>query len=804
MKARIQIILPALLRSGLLVGATYWLSENVIPNAFGLRLIYLSIPLYIFAALLLVSELIRRFISRSWASAVALLLSRLGLAIMAFAVLRGLATLASDMAATTHYASIGQAFKPYSDLIAQLAPWTLAVILAAGAYRAAEPWLARLKEPISTKAPYIPGDLSEKLVNSSSLAGIAFLFLHSGGLLNIWADADLGYLEMPIYFFSAGGLLSDAVATFGRGLWRYAFAIAIKGSVWAYMTFVLLGGVKLFLGGLEPHGDFLGPYLLPLAPLAYWLTIHISLVTVYYATAIYWNRPRYPWIYARLGENPTAPVRGLHSSALLALATYLILNRDGLVTVSLKLHLDFLAPPFYILAGTLLASCWMNILGRTRWCSAISAAVFWGGFAQFAYFLLHSLGQLGAELANTPTYSQAGETALPYLVIIRKLDVWFVGILGLVAVYKSSSVYWKSDKYVAYHPMIAAMALFLLGSISWGTFISLKSIGHIYSGLGALIFSGFTGVSIGYLAKYTVGHRNVLVSRVSGWLAASRFRNANIGVFIALYVMFIRPALYSVFIYAPLLEMIGVMIICLYIVRRPWALLEAQQNEPPRESGWISWSRHEQVVSEVPDSAFNKATGLQKDFLFWSSQSPLLAHVVATLCENSVPLEDIARTVAPIVHYTQSPRRPPWLFFLALLPGNKRRREKREVLIRQRIHAQVVASLRELKPALISFQSNGRKLDEAWKWAEHSFVQQEDKAKLVTVVVVATWQGGVSLLRVNELVVSIVDYQDIPTRWYNLPRTRRRIAEENRNRRCDFFTRLQSKTTSSMNVYTTA
>jgi tetratricopeptide (TPR) repeat protein len=446
MVRKITAIFISIVKVGLLAGATqvFLGSGGLIPGASGLSLAFWSVPLFVFAGLLLASDLVRILRHDPWAPAVSLLLFRLGFAQLAFSALNGLEALANEMVSKPGYEAAGQALKPYFGHIARLSLWAAALITLQGAYVAARHFLAKVTPlHVPDQQLYVPQDLARSIARSGLLASLAFLFFHPLGLVSLWVGLDLGYLQMPVYLFALGRLLSDVVATFGRGLWRYQVAIALSGISWAVLAYVGLSSLPMLVERLSAQPALsiaatrLMPYAMHTSLLGIWLMALILAVSVYrmlqpYVT-LHLEPPQWPVI--------ASPVRTLIINNILSALTYLLFHPNGYVGIDSGLDLGLFQIPLYAFCGLRLAGDMAGFFGRALWRYAAQRSLHGAAWALLTVFSLLDIPYFIDALSNNPYFGSVGRFLDPYLRLLTPLAYWLTGYIALVTVFYASVVY---------------------------------------------------------------------------------------------------------------------------------------------------------------------------------------------------------------------------------------------------------------------------------------------------------------------------------------------------------------------------
>ncbi|MBI4328505.1 MAG: hypothetical protein HY685_01405 [Chloroflexi bacterium] len=442
-----------------------------------------------------------------------------------------------------------------------------------------------------------------------------------------------------------------------------------------------------------------------------------------------------------------------------------------------------------------------------RWGLALPTFLAWGSVAGIVFLLFHYLGLIGAQLAITPPFTRAARAALPYLAALQPLDLWASGFVVLVAVYRDSAVYRSQTQYAPYMSMVRATASLLLAGIVLGGLSSLAALGPIFPSLAVIAFGALAGVSIGHLAQYAAEHSILLVGTLARWAAASPFRNANIGAFVVLYAVFLRPTLHEVFAYAPLLEWTGVLVVCLYIMQRTWANVAVNQAKPALTARTVgedeegeeeddasvaaepakpvllppsmTWRTHRQEIVPVPDSLIESAIQDQEMFLADGDATRFIMRLATAMGRGRVHPDRIAATIEPLVSYRDPQFDPLWVWFV---PGARQRRlEQQRIAIHQRVQRLLKEAEEATKYGAAPLVPGEQLLDSA----AEAFVRSSQKGALVTAAVLTSlernaWEGS---SRLPPYTLTLLHYNDAVAPWSASPRRRRLLALVDRRRR---------------------
>jgi len=357
--------------SGLIAGLAFvfFHPQGIVGLWVGLDLGYLLVPVYLFALGLFLSNAVATFGRGLWRYQVAIGISGIAWAILAYVGLSSLPMLVERLSAQQALSIAAPRLMPYAMHTSILSYWLVALILVVAVYRILEPHLTPRLEP--PQWPVITAPV-RTLLNYNILAALTYLLLHPNGYIAIDSGLDLGLFQVPLYALCGLRLAGDLAGFFGRDLWRYAAQTSLHGGGWALLAVFSIPGIPYLINTLSnnpyfgPVGHFLDPYLKLWTPLAYWLAGYIILVTIFYASVVYRNRPLLSWAYARLPANEQRVVRSLNWSFLLALLTYLLFTPSGLLAIWFDLRLPFVAPPIYLLIGMLLTFNLSKMLGTGR------------------------------------------------------------------------------------------------------------------------------------------------------------------------------------------------------------------------------------------------------------------------------------------------------------------------------------------------------------------------------------------------------------------------------------------------------
>lgn len=208
-------------------------------------------------------------------------------------------------------------------------------------------------------------------------------------------------------------------------------------------------------------------------------------------------------------------------------------------------------------------------------------------------------------------------------------------------------------------------------AVQFAIFYSLASVSPVFPIIGAVTFGALAGAAIGKLASYFVSQPNEIVRSAAEWLTTSQFRNANLGAFLALYVVFLRPALRETLVAGPMLEWSGLLLISFYILWRTWAAVTAATADeraakanaesiaaaPDSHIEFVDeiinvpdiiWERHKQVVDSVPDRFARRAVEVERQYIEGINGTAFVLRVLTAMWNSGAgftSINDMASTL---------------------------------------------------------------------------------------------------------------------------------------------------------------
>ena len=687
----------------------------------------------------------------------------------------------------TEAASIAFAFVSHASGVG---PWVMILITGLGVARASEIWTSRRRQ----------GDLTDTRPPLQSLAvyGLfavaAYLTVHPLGLFSQGIGTDLGQLQIPIYVFLAARLMANLIAYYGGSSWADGLSVIVRGISWATVSLTLLYGYEPLAEATTESGrsfEFISS-LSDYSPLAVAFAPIVAAYIIGRAAlrgAVIAAAPALRTIDSvDLGEWGSLLVKPLGRAVMVAMVVYLVFEERALLDTMIGVHLPGLTNSLYLGSGTLVIAAILSVVRRGA-AAQIGSFVHHLAWAVFTYTLISALPDAAIQLSAVSGLPVAGDHGMPYLFAAGRLAPWAAALIVIRGVYSSGILTGLSGLGREMEAVVKASSAFAIGLTGWGALDSISTLGVGYSVVGALVFGAGAAVAIGHIASLWSSHSDITVASVGRWLSASAFRNATLGGAIAAYATVLRPNLALAMSQAPILELLVIAAFAAYIA------LKTGQHSASRSvvvavvgSGW---TKHGQQIKAIDDPRLTQLVKLQEDFRNRGQDTVLLSRSVTALWEARYSVDTIAELVSPLMrstwHFEGSRRRS---IFSRISPVNsagkitdRRRAEAHEIL------AERLAGALERRPDRPLAQVAPTERD--WERAGSRFMELRDKTLLLVTALIKEWLSESGKRSFSSLVEMIYSFQDRAIRWYHIPKFRRRIKRQNREKASAFVQQLR-------------
>jgi hypothetical protein len=356
-----------------------------------------------------------------------------------------------------------------------------------------------------------------------------------------------------------------------------------------------------------------------------------------------------------------------------------LLSPGGPVSSGLRLNLSFLIPAFVGYYAFRLISTLSNIFLPPYY--GLAAAYVFNGLAS-SFFFYHLLGK-AMLLTRMPALEGLGwlfstlSNATGYVILFIAGCV-LSKLAGLL-----SELPWGRQAY----PPSNALGQFLVGLSMWQFLAAFSDSWNPMNRIGLILFAGMLAVSLSNIGVYGERLKNPFIVDASRWLRQSLHVKFILGAFIAAYIIFIRPAIVSVFRYAPLIEW-GVVCIA------AWRLFRGIKSGLKTHCAVVlqeaDWRKHVQHITDRQGTDFIHLGDIQHGFVTQGDRDALLVYLVLLLNENRLPVAEISQILHPLINHQDA--KTPWFAFGWEQQRVLRRNEKE----RQRILDEIMENLKDI------------------------------------------------------------------------------------------------------------
>ena len=166
---------------------------------------------------------------------------------------------------------------------------------------------------------------------------------------------------------------------------------------------------------------------------------------------------------------------------------------------------------------------------------------------------------------------------------------------------------------------------------------------------------GLFAAGLSHMARYHTSSPVWAVGAASRLLAASVYRTALLGTFLAFYGLLVRPLIYDVMVLAPLYEWFTVVLfaaVAINHMRRHAKEQVAPQGGSPAE--WLDWSRHVQTVEDRQDPRLEGLLDLQTRYVETGRWAHLWKYMLGLLLRNGTPIQVVPEVFAPLRRHFDS------------------------------------------------------------------------------------------------------------------------------------------------------
>jgi hypothetical protein len=356
-----------------------------------------------------------------------------------------------------------------------------------------------------------------------------------------------------------------------------------------------------------------------------------------------------------------------------------LLSPGGPVSSGLKSNLNFLIPAFVGYYIFRLLSRLSRIFLPSYYGPA--AACIFNGLA-FSFFFYHLLGKamLLTRIPRLEGFGQefstlSGATGFVILYIFSAVLMKLAGLL--------SELPWGSKIY----PLGNALGQLLMGISLWLFLAAFSGYWSRASDIGLILFAGMLALAITNVGVYGERLKNPFIADASRWLRQSPHVKFILGAFIAVYIIFIRPAIVGIFRYAPLIEWGLVCFVAWRLFRGIKSGLKTHCAVSLQEA---DWRKHVQQITDRQGADFIHLGNIQHGFVTHGDRDALLIYLALLLNENRLAVAEISRILHPLMNHQDA--KMPWFAF----GWEQRRVLRRNEKERQRILDEIMENLEDI------------------------------------------------------------------------------------------------------------
>jgi len=257
-------------------------------------------------------------------------------------------------------------------------------------------------------------------------------------------------------------------------------------------------------------------------------------------------------------------------------------------------------------------------------------------------------------------------------------------------------------------PARGAAAWVVSGGMAWWGTWYLQGHVDFVPGLGVLAFSVACALGVSHLAGYGFGAKNATptLSALCRWARESWYRMAGLGLTIGLYVAFVRPLIFHFTNYAIVVDWGFAGAVAVAIVAVTGGEIGRLRVTAERNEAWRLWRRHELKLEHNPHEKMTKLVRAQRAFVDHGFKEELVVYLVAFLTQGGTGLEDMVRTVEPLVSYEE--RRPPRFAFWGAHEKLREQEKARRLSLLDGTMLRVAARMSEMDKAHVVRQPLAR------------------------------------------------------------------------------------------------
>ncbi len=380
--------------------------------------------------------------------------------------------------------------------------------------------------------------------------------------------------------------------------------------------------------------------------------------------------------------------------------------------------------------------------------------------------------------------SVVGRHAMPYLGHLhgqRDLAAQFLIAVGFAANLRPVA---GASPDVPYIAMLKAVCYAVAAYLAWMLGNNLAPLGHGAVLLGTAAAAGLLAVASAVLVRPLLPEPGEILTNAARWFSESATRAFSLGASLVLYALLVRPMIYEMLLFAPVLEWLMVAPFVMFAIGRIRSgVRDAMIRERADPPAWNNWSGHELTVEPKTDPRMESLLSLRTRFVSTGEWGQIWRYLMGLMLRNDVQSARIPAVFVPL-------RR---CFLDSSSPGSSSR--KKTALTRRR-EAALDAAFAAAGEALASstrMTTPENVPQDQLREAAHQFVEgTSGPEQLAVTLTIGYWRQGADLNTAVALWFPLMTYSYGPAPGRGVKRlfnriaayvSRRRVAVQEQERR---------------------
>jgi hypothetical protein len=209
-----------------------------------------------------------------------------------------------------------------------------------------------------------------------------------------------------------------------------------------------------------------------------------------------------------------------------------------------------------------------------------------------------------------------------------------------------------------YYPILNALGQFLAGLAVWRFLAAFSASGGVPDKIGLVLFTGMIAVALCNTGHYWEKAKNPFLADAANWLITGTMQKFVIGALIAVYILFVRPAIVNVFGYAAIIEWL---IVCLIGWRIFAGITNGIRQRSAVEVNETDWKKHVQLLNNMQGDELPYLGDIQETFTKYGQRNALLIYLTLLLNKNKVTPQGMEHILNRLINHQDN--KIPWFAF---------------------------------------------------------------------------------------------------------------------------------------------